>query len=123
MGNDELAEKRHQIDRIDEEVVHLLNKRARIAQEIGAAKNVTARATYAPDREHEVLELVKAAGAEGPLSGSQLSSIYRQIVSACRALERTLRVAYLGPAARFTHQAAIARLGDATAFAAVASIP
>jgi chorismate mutase / prephenate dehydratase len=123
MQPDELAEARHAIDEIDAQVVHLLNERARLAQSIGATKNATARATFAPDREQDVLSKVQAAGAEGPLTAPHLISIYRQIMSACRALEGKLRVAYLGPAASFTHQAAFERFGDATDFVPVGSIP
>lgn len=66
---------------------------------------------------------VKAAGADGPLSEGHLIAIYRQIISACRALERPLRAAYLGPANTFTHQAALEHFGEATEFVPVASIP
>ena len=123
MDPSDLDTARGEIDRIDGEVVRLLNERAGLAQKIGAAKNASSRAIYAPDREHEVLSHVKAAGANGPLSDRQLTAIYRQVISACRALERPLRIAFMGPAASFTHQAAVERFGDTTDFIPVANIP
>ena len=119
----ELNSARKQIDQIDEQIVALINRRAQLALDIGAAKNAASRATYAPDREHEVLENVKAAGRGGPLADRQITAIYRQIISACRSLERALKVAYMGPPASFTHQAALERFGENTELVAVTSIP
>ncbi|MSQ22987.1 MAG: prephenate dehydratase [Chloroflexi bacterium] len=123
MDTNNLETARAEIDQIDAEVVRLLNDRARLAQRIGTAKNSASKAIYAPDREHEVLANVTAAGADGPLTDRQLTAIYRQVISACRALERPIRIAYMGPAASFTHQAAVERFGDTTEFIPVASIP
>lgn len=122
-NQDELNSARRAIDQLDAQIVRLIQERARLAQRIGVAKSTAARATYAPDREHEVLRHVRSEGEAGPLSGPQLTSIYRQIIAACRALERPLRVAYLGPAASFTHQASIERFGDGAEFVAVSTIP
>ncbi len=119
----DLGSARKQIDQIDEEIVALLNRRARLALDVGAAKNAAARATYAPDREHEVLENVKAVSQGGPLTDRQITAIYRQIISACRSLERAFKIAFMGPAASFTHQAALERFGENTDLIAVASIP
>jgi len=119
----EVGAGRHEIDRVDAEIVRLLNERARIAQRIGAAKTAEARLTYAPERERDVLERVRSQGRDGPLRPAHLLSIYRQIISACRALERPLEVAYFGPAATFTHQAALERFGEATRLVPLASIP
>jgi chorismate mutase/prephenate dehydratase len=119
----ELRARREEIDRLDDEIVRLLQARARVAQQIGALKDAASRGAYAPAREREVLERVRAVGAAGPLTGDHLAAIYRQIISACRALERPLRVAYFGPAATFTHQAALERFGDATELVPVATIP
>jgi chorismate mutase/prephenate dehydratase len=120
---DALRERRQRIDGIDAEVVRLLNERARIAQEIGNAKSADARLPFAPEREREVLERVRKLGQEGPLEEGHLVAIYREIISACRNLERPLQVAYLGPAASFTHQAALERFGEATDLIAMDSIP
>jgi chorismate mutase/prephenate dehydratase len=123
MDTGEVGTARREIDRVDGEIVRLLNERARIAQRIGAAKTAEAKLTYAPEREREVIERVTSLGQEGPLQPAHLRAIYRQIISACRAVERTLQVAYLGPAATFTHQAALERFGDATRLIPLDSIP
>ncbi len=101
---------RAQIDRLDEELVRLLNRRTRIALEIGRLKSERESEVYVPAREKEVLSRVSALN-EGPLTEASLHAIYREIMSAALALEKTLRVAYLGPPATFTHQAARSRFG------------
>ena len=123
MDIDALRERRGRIDAIDAEVVRLLNERARIAQEIGSAKSADDRLPFAPEREREVLERVRQLGQNGPLEEGHLAAIYREIISACRALERPLQVAYFGPAASFTHQAALERFGAATRLISMDSIP
>src|SRR5438874_2630142 len=120
---DALKQWRQRIDATDAEIVRLLNERARIAQEIGNARTADARLPFAPEREREVLERVRQLGREGPLQEAHLTAIYREIISACRNLERPLQVAYLGPAASFTHQAALERFGEATQLVAMDSIP
>ncbi len=97
MDIEALRDRRQRIDAVDGEIVRLLNERARIAQEIGTAKTAEARLPFAPEREREVLEHVKKLGQEGPLEDTHLAAIYREIISACRALERPLQVAYMGP--------------------------
>lgn len=119
----ELERGREEIDRLDAEIVRLLQERARVAQRIGIAKDASARSAYAPDRERQVLERVRALAAGGPLGGEDMAAIYRQLIAACRALERPLCVAYLGPSATFTHQAALERYGEATKLVAMDTIP
>ncbi len=123
MDIDALRERRQRIDGIDADVVRLLSERARIAQEIGNTKNADARLPFAPEREREVLERVRQLGHDGPLEDGHLAAIYREIISACRSLERPLQVAYMGPAASFSHQAALERFGEATGLVAMDSIP
>jgi chorismate mutase/prephenate dehydratase len=118
-----LQQRRQQIDQLDAEIVRLLQQRASLAQQVGALKDAAARGVYAPGRERDVLEHVTAAGASGPLQATHLEAIYRQIISACRALERTLRIGYFGPRATFTHQAALQQFGDAADYAAIDTIP
>lgn len=105
-----LAEIRKKIDAIDRRIVALLNSRARAAVAIGKLKRSTREGVYVPTREREVLAHIRAANT-GPLSDAALLSIYREIMSAALALERKVRVAYLGPELTFTHQAARARFG------------
>src|SRR5947208_2586405 len=123
MEPNDLAAARQEIDQLDVEIVGLLNQRAKLALRIGAAKNASQKATYAPDRDHQVLEHVKAAGTDGPLTAPQLTSIYRQVMAACRSLERPLKIAYMGPALSWTHQAAMERFGESAELVPATSIP
>lgn len=103
---------RRQIDEVDEELVALLNRRAALAAQVGRVKaGGGPAAVYRPEREAQVYEHVLAANA-GPLPGSALRAIYGEIVSACRAVERQIRVGYLGPVGTFTHEAALRRFGS-----------
>ena len=106
---------RARIDSIDTEVVKLLNERAECARAIGRLKGDGP--AYAPEREAEVLSNVTKANS-GPLSIDSLARIYTEIVSACRALEQSLRVAYLGPEGTFSEMAVAKNFG-----AAVSGIP
>lgn len=101
---------RKRIDGLDEQLVRLLNERTQLALEIGRLKNRDGGEVYVPAREKEVLARVESRN-EGPLPAASLQAIYREIMSAAIALERPVRVAYLGPQATFTHQAARARFG------------
>jgi len=107
----DISDIRRRIDTLDEEIVRLINERAECAQRIGEAKLSSDRPAYVPERERQVLERV-AGRNTGPLSTAALQAIYREIVSACRALERPLTVAYWGPLASNTHVAARRRFGS-----------
>src|SRR5262245_42455484 len=117
----EIDENRKRIDALDAEIVRLLNERAGCAQRIGAAKAETGSPAYAPEREREVLRKVAAAN-RGPLSDEHLHSVYREVMSACRALERRLTVAYWGPPASNTHVAARQRFGSHVEFLETGSV-
>lgn len=108
-GNDDrdadLAGHREAIDALDREILAKLNARAVHAKAIGALKG--GAAAYRPEREAQILSRLIAENA-GPLSNEQVSGVFRQIMSACLALEQQLRIAYLGPAGTFSH-AAVAR--------------
>lgn len=121
MNEDNLESQRREIDRIDAEVVRLLNERARVSQEIARRKAESGESVFVPSREHQVISNVLAANA-GPLRGEHLRSIYREILSSSRDLQRRLRVAYLGPEATFTHQAALQLFGESTELVPVATI-
>ena len=106
---DELSQHRASIDAIDEEILKLVNRRAEHAQAIGALKN---GAVYRPEREAQVLRRIKENNP-GPLSGETAARLFREIMSACLALEKPLAVAYLGPQGTFTQAAAVKHFGHA----------
>jgi chorismate mutase/prephenate dehydratase len=106
------------IDAIDRELLRLLSERARQAQAIGALKDGSA---YRPEREAQVLRHVQAHNP-GPLSDAAVGRVFREIMSACLALEQKLSVSYLGPAGTFSHAALTRHFGDAVTAEACASI-
>ena len=116
-----IQELRINIDDLDVEILNLISKRAALAQEIGRLKaanrteDEAPRPIYVPEREKAVLSRL-AEKNPGPLDAAAVRSIYREIISACRALEKTLRVAYYGPPATYTHMAAMLKFGGATEF-------
>ncbi|MBI4755108.1 MAG: prephenate dehydratase [Betaproteobacteria bacterium] len=115
---DELGKLRVEIDRIDEEILARLNARARLAHRIGEVKH---GAIYRPEREAQVLQRVMDLNG-GPLDGSAVGRVFREIMSACLALEQPLTIAYLGPAGTFSETAARKHFGDAPTFSPLATI-
>ena len=115
----ELRQHRDAIDAIDDEMLKLINQRAQHAQAIGALKG--GALVYRPEREAQVLRRVKENNP-GPLSGESVARLFREIMSACLALEKPLRVAYLGPEGTFTQAAAVKHFGHAAQTGACASI-
>lgn len=103
---------REQIDAIDAQILDLLSKRACLAQEVGHVKAETNAPVFRPEREAQVLRGV-ADRNPGPLDGADLQTIFREIMSACRALEKRVSVAYLGPAGTFSEQAVYKQFGHA----------
>lgn len=110
-----LEECRNEIDRIDGEIVRLLNERARYAQQIGAIKKETNAPIYVPEREKAVMEKLVALNG-GPLPESAINAIYREIISAMIALERPISVAFLGPRDTFSHMAAMQVFGGSAEY-------
>jgi len=109
---EELARLRGEIDAIDEEVLRLISRRAGHAQAIGEAKKAAGQFSFwSPEREAEVLKKVEAANP-GPLPGKFLRRWYLELMSACLALEKPLRVAYFGPEGSYTHAAALKYFGS-----------
>ena len=102
---------RDAIDKIDEKIVHLLNRRTHHVLEIGKAKVESGEEIYAPHRESDLLRRIRKLN-DGPIADESLSAIYREVMSSALALQKTLTIAYLGPEATFTHQAAIRRFGS-----------
>jgi chorismate mutase / prephenate dehydratase len=103
---------REQIDAIDAQILELLNRRARVAQEVGHVKAETSAPVFRPEREAQVLRSM-AGRNRGPLDGADVQTIFREIMSACRALERRVTVAYLGPTGTFSEQAVYQQFGSA----------
>jgi chorismate mutase/prephenate dehydratase len=116
-----LTSLRKKIDYIDRHIIQLLNKRASIAKEVGSLKYRSGGGVYVPDREAEVYENILEQN-KGPLSDTALRSIYREIMSSSLALERSLKIAYLGPEATFTHIAAIKKFGSQVEYSSCNSI-
>ena len=110
-----LEKYRKEIDVTDKKIVELLNKRARVALEIGKIKNSTSSNIYVPAREKQVLDNA-TKNNNGPLSSNDITKIYTEIMSSCRALETKLKVAYLGPKATFSHQASLKMFGSKVDF-------
>jgi len=104
----ELALHRAAIDKIDQELLAALNARAAHAKAIGALK--AGGAAYRPEREAQVILRLQAEN-RGPLSGEAVAGVFRQVMSACLALEQPLRIAYLGPAGTFSHAAVAKHFG------------
>ena len=95
---------------MDEEIVRLLDRRAWLARRIGEIKHQRGLAAYAPARERAVLDRIVALG-EGEFPRHGLQAVFREIISSSISLEARLKVAYLGPEATFTHEAALRSFG------------
>ena len=106
-----LAALRSQIDALDRELLVLVNRRAGIAQQVGDLKRAEGSPAFRPEREAAVIDSLKSANP-GPLRSDSVAPIWREIMSACRALETPTRVAYLGPAGTFSELAALGYFGS-----------
>lgn len=107
-----LIDLRVQIDALDTQLLQLLNARAKVAEQVGEIKKREGTPFFRPDRVAQVIEKVKAANP-GPLREAHVAAIWREIMSACLALESPQRVAVLGPEGTFCEQAAIEYFGGA----------
>jgi chorismate mutase/prephenate dehydratase len=108
----DLADLRVQIDGIDRQLLSLLNSRALVAEQVGEVKKREGTAFFRPDRVAQVIDKIQTANP-GPLKNSHVTAIWREIMSACLALEAPQRVAVLGPAGTFCEQAAVEYFGGA----------
>jgi chorismate mutase / prephenate dehydratase len=111
-----LSEHRQAIDKLDAQIVKLLNERTKHVLEIGAIKLKQREEIYAPHRERAVLQRIAKLNG-GPITDDSLKAIYREVMSSALALEKSMNIAYLGPEATFTHQAAIQRFGSSLRYA------
>jgi len=117
--SDQLKKCRDQIDAIDEELLELVNQRARIARQIGSLKDDGV--IYRPEREAQVLRRL-IENNPGPLPAEAVTAIFRSVMSNCRALEKELTVAFLGPLGTFSEEAANKQFGGLTSPKQCASI-
>lgn len=106
--SESLHDIRRKIDALDARLVRLISARAKIAQQVGKIKN--GARVYRPEREAQVLRRVSALN-QGPMPSAGLRRIYAEIMSACRALEDMMAVAYLGPQGTYSQEAAIRHFG------------
>lgn len=119
MSEDEIGKLRAEIDALDDELLRLLNRRAAAAGRIGELKG--GAQAYRPERESEILRRV-GRGNPGPLPAERAAAVFREIISACRAMEATIRVAYLGPEGTFSEMALRKQFGQAVTAEPCASI-
>ncbi|MEP5232740.1 prephenate dehydratase [Alcanivorax sp.] len=111
---DSLDNLRNQIDELDQKLQDLLNERATLAHKVAEVKTATDPnpVFYRPEREAQVLRRVKERN-QGPLDGETMARFFREVMSACLALEQRMKVAFLGPEGTFTQQAALKHFGHA----------
>jgi chorismate mutase/prephenate dehydratase len=117
----QIKDLRGRIDKLDLQILDLVNKRAALAAEIGRHKNDHGAEVFLPAREEEVYRHILEAN-KGPLDPATIRAIFREIMSGSRAIQKVLKVAYLGPEYSFTHLAAIERFGQAVEFMRVGTI-
>ena len=107
----DLTDLRTQIDAIDDQILTLLNARGRLAQAVGHSKGDAP--VYRPEREAQVLRRLIEQNT-GPLPDASVTLLFRDVMSACRDLERPLAIAYLGPQGTFSEAAALKHFGQST---------
>ncbi len=109
-----LSELRARIDKLDQQILNLVNERAQCAIEVARTKQAEGETGtfYRPDREAQVLRRIKELNP-GPLSDNTAAHLFREVMSACLALEKPLEVAFLGPEGTFTQQATFKHFGHA----------
>jgi chorismate mutase/prephenate dehydratase len=119
-----LEEIREKIDKIDDEILKLLNKRMEYVGEVGKIKNALESSIFRPEREHSIINRLVALSKKegGILDKKAIEAIFYEIIGVAKNLERTEKVAYLGPKGTFTHQAAQMRFGSLKDYIPLASI-
>lgn len=110
--DEQLQQLRARIDALDSQLQQLLNERAACAQQVAAVKRAAGEDVefYRPEREAEILRRVRSRN-EGPLPDEEVARLFREVMSACLALEQPLTIAYLGPEGTFTQAAALKHFG------------
>ncbi|MBW1678774.1 MAG: prephenate dehydratase [Deltaproteobacteria bacterium] len=117
----QLQDLRQKIDRIDDQILDLISQRANLAKKIGIGKQENKVAPYAANREKIIYQRLEKLN-KGPLSNEEIRTLFKEIISACLSLEKPLRIAYLGPEATFTHQAALNQFGHSPQFIQIPTI-
>lgn len=112
---------RANIDKVDLQILKLINERGALAAEVGKLKNEQGSEIFSPAREEEVLKNVLEAN-KGPLDTTTVRAVFREIMSGSRALQKIIKVAYLGPEDSYSHLAAVERFGQAVEYMRVGSI-
>ena len=126
-GENRLTEIRDEIDQLDEQIQQLISQRAALAQEVAETKLATAEVGtpvefYRPEREAQVLAKVMERN-RGPLGDEEMARLFREVMSACLALEEPMRIAFLGPEGTFTQAAALKQFGHSVNTLPMATIP
>ena len=127
MAEEKLSGLRQEIDALDQEILALISRRAKCAQEVARVKQKACSESgepavfYRPEREAQVLRSIMKRN-EGPLNDEEMARLFREIMSACLALEAPVKVAYLGPEGTFTQQAAIKHFGHSAVCVPMAAI-
>src|SRR5947207_14789372 len=116
---DDVEKLRREIGGVDDQLLRLINQRARLASRIGALK--AGAPAYRPEREAEVLRRI-AEKNPGPLAAERVTGVFREVISACRGLEEAIRVTYLGPEGTFSEQAVRQHFGRAVEALPVPSV-
>jgi chorismate mutase / prephenate dehydratase len=107
-----LGEIRKRIDEVDKKLVQLISDRARLATEIAEIKKIDNTSVYyRPEREAQILRRIISEN-KGPMPNDQLARLFRELMSACLALEQALKIAFLGPEGTFTHAATLKHFGQ-----------
>jgi len=113
---------RQEIDTVDDRILDLLNRRATLVIEVGKLKSARKDSFHVPSREREIYDRL-TEGNSGPFPNEGLRSVFREIISASLALEAPMKVAFFGPKATFTHQAAMQQFGLSAELVPQKSIP
>ncbi len=101
---------RTQVDQLDQSLLDLLNQRGKLVQHIGVLKQKNGQSIFVPGRERALLSDLKSKNS-GPLSNESVETLFREVIHACRNLQKHLTVAYFGPEASFSHAAALKSFG------------